>query len=92
VPSALPDGHPRSREDHARALLGDRVRDVSVWHETVRVSLFAALKTSGITSRAPLLPVAEEMNDPGAYLGHRFSAGAAELPDHPLHRDRTNRF
>jgi SAM-dependent methyltransferase len=29
------------REDHVRALLGDRVRDVSVRRETVRVSLFA---------------------------------------------------
>jgi SAM-dependent methyltransferase len=29
------------REDHVRALLGDRVRDVSVRRETVRVGLFA---------------------------------------------------
>lgn len=29
------------REDHVRALLGDRVRDVSVQRETVRVGLFA---------------------------------------------------
>ncbi len=41
MPSALPDGHPRSREDHVRALFGDRVRDVSVRRETVLVSLFA---------------------------------------------------
>ena len=29
------------REDYVRALLGDRVRDVSVRRETVRVGLFA---------------------------------------------------
>ena len=29
------------REDHVRSLLGDRVRDVSVRRETVRVDLFA---------------------------------------------------
>jgi hypothetical protein len=41
---------------------------------------------------APVLPVAKEINNPGAHFGHRFGAGAAQLPDHPLDRDRVNRF
>ena len=50
------------------------------------------LLTHGPLSVRAALPIAKEVGDPVAYLGDRAGAGAAEPLDHPLDRDRPDRF